>query len=46
MRGYLCGEGYWGYLNGKYHLFATEEDYIEIYLEATEKYEDESDAAY
>ena len=27
MRGYVVSDGYMGYVNGKYMLFADEEDY-------------------
>lgn len=27
MKGYVVSEGYMGYVNGKYMLFADEEDY-------------------
>ena len=27
MKGYVVSDGYMGYLNGKYMLFADEEDY-------------------
>ena len=29
MKGYVNGEGYMGYVNGGYMLFASEEDYYE-----------------
>lgn len=29
MKGYLVSEGYMGYVDGKYMLFASEEDYRE-----------------
>ena len=32
MKGYVNGEGYMGYVNGSYMLFASEEDYWE-YME-------------
>ena len=32
MKGYVNGEGYMGYVNGSYMLFASEEDYRE-YME-------------
>lgn len=32
MKGYATGDGYMGYVNGKYILFASEADYRE-YLE-------------
>ncbi len=32
MKGYAVNEGYMGYVNGQYMLFASEEDYQE-YLE-------------
>jgi hypothetical protein len=32
LKGYVVSEGYMGYVNGKYMLFATEGDYEE-YLE-------------
>ena len=31
MKGYIVDSGYYGWLNGKYILFATEQDYIEVY---------------
>lgn len=33
MKGYTTASGYMGYVNGKYILFASEEDYRE-YVEA------------
>jgi len=33
MKGYVVNSGYMGYVNGKYILFATEEEYKE-YLES------------
>ena len=38
MKGYVVHSGYMGYIDGKYRLFATEEEYMEIYREE----EDES----
>lgn len=32
-KGYVVNEGYMGYINGKYILFATEQDYLEIFHE-------------
>lgn len=32
MKGYYVGEGYMGYVNGEYRLFADETDYKE-YME-------------
>ena len=32
MKGYVVSDGYMGYVNGKYMLFADEEDYRE-YIE-------------
>ena len=29
MKGYDVADGYMGWVNGKYRLFATEEEYIE-----------------
>lgn len=29
MKGYVVGDGYMGYVDGTYELFATEEDYYE-----------------
>ena len=31
MKGYPTNEGYMGYINGQYKLFATEEEYAEAY---------------
>lgn len=33
MKGYNIDIGYVGYINGKYYLFASEAEYIEMYLE-------------
>lgn len=33
MKGYLVGEGYMGYVNGNYILFASEADYEEYVQE-------------
>lgn len=30
MKGYLVGNGYMGYVDGEYILFASEEEYIEF----------------
>ena len=35
MKGFPVQEGYMGFVNGEYKLFATEQDYIEYY-QATE----------
>ena len=32
MKGYVVSDGYMGYVNGKYMLFADEEDYLD-YIE-------------
>ena len=32
MKGYIVGNGYMGYINGRYYLFANEADYGE-YME-------------
>ena len=29
MKGYYTGDGYMGYVDGEYYLFASEADYIE-----------------
>lgn len=29
MKGYLVSDGYMGYVEGRYMLFASEEDYLE-----------------
>ena len=29
MKGYVIDEGYMGYVDGEYELFATEEDYYD-----------------
>ena len=31
MKGYFTAEGYYGLIDGKYVLFASESDYIESY---------------
>ena len=33
MKGYYISYGYMGFINGKYRLFATEEEYIELFRE-------------
>lgn len=33
MKGYVVDNGYMGYVNGEYVLFADEQDYREIYEE-------------
>lgn len=33
IKGYYTGYGYMGLINGKYRLFATEEEYAEIFKE-------------
>ena len=33
MKGYVVENGYMGYLDGKYVLFAAESDYEEVYEE-------------
>ncbi len=30
MKGYAISDGYMGYVNGEYRLFATEDDYEEF----------------
>lgn len=37
MHGYDVGYGYMGFIDGRYRLFATEDEYISI---ITHKYED------
>lgn len=37
MKGYPVPNGYMGYINGKYLLFATETEYIEYYREVNGK---------
>lgn len=32
MKGYFTAEGYMGYVDGKYMLFADESDYKEYYM--------------
>lgn len=32
MKGYPVDVGYYGYVNGRYMLFATETDYEEFYM--------------
>ena len=34
MKGYWVGDGYMGYVNGNYMLFACEEDYLDYICEA------------
>ena len=36
MKGYFTAEGYYGLIDGKYVLFASESDYIEIYNSSKE----------
>ena len=33
MKGYIVENGYMGFINGSYQLFADESDYREIYME-------------
>ena len=33
MKGYYTPQGYMGYINGEYRLFASEADYVEAYRE-------------
>lgn len=33
MKGYYTQNGYWGYAEGRYVLFATEEDYLDYLAE-------------
>ena len=33
MKGYPVPDGYMGFINGSYKLFATETEYVEFYLE-------------
>ena len=40
MKGYTVADGYMGYLNGKYRLFVSEEEYCEAYEEVEEETED------
>lgn len=37
MKGYCVAEGYMGYVQGKYILFASEQDYKEFFLEINNK---------
>jgi hypothetical protein len=32
MKGYIVESGYMGYIDGRYYLFADENDYREAYL--------------
>ena len=34
MKGYYVPNGYMGWINGRYILFATEGDYVEAYMES------------
>ena len=34
MKGYYTKEGFWGLVNGRYMLFASERDYYEMMEEA------------
>ncbi len=34
MKGFFTSEGYMGYIDGSYMLFADEDDYREFYKEA------------
>ena len=34
MKGYLTGNGYMGYVNGRYMLFSSEDEYIDYMEEA------------
>jgi hypothetical protein len=36
MKGYVVENGYMGYMNGRYMLFADEQDYREFFSEDTE----------
>ena len=36
MKGYIVAYGYMGYINGEYHLFATETEYVEMFREQEE----------
>lgn len=36
MKGYFTKEGFMGWLDGRYQLFATEQDYIEAYKASIE----------
>lgn len=33
MKGYIIGDGYMGYVNGNYMLFACEADYVDYVSE-------------
>lgn len=37
MKGYFTAEGYYGWLDGEYTLFASESDYVESYNMLNEK---------
>ena len=37
MKGYEVAGGYMGYMNGRYLLFVTEEEYFEAYEEEEEE---------
>lgn len=34
MKGFTTDNGYMGYINGEYMLFASEEDYFEFYSDS------------
>lgn len=36
MKGYAVSDGYMGYINGEYRLFATEDDYTELFEDVEE----------
>ena len=36
MKGYVVENGYMGYMNGRYMLFADEQDYREVFAEDAE----------
>jgi hypothetical protein len=35
-KGYIVNEGFMGWLDGRYMLFATEQDYLEIFTNSLE----------
>ena len=36
MKGYVVPNGYMGWINGRYQLFATEAEYVEAFREGRE----------
>ena len=44
MKGFITSFGYVGLINGKYQIFASEEEYVQAYREAVDDGKSQSNA--